>query len=190
MLKDENGKRPLQIEIPQEKWIETKHTIRKGIMKKLDVAKKLIETKTDKDETDKEVSAGLYIYAVEEFGKLLLLDNSKLQDGKGKINYNGEFVNHEIKFGKAFDHLQGHNYNNCIVLNDEGSFSAESFTWRSFTIGLIPETAARLSIFYVDFVYTDEDAKNINIMKNPLINVEILINAINELKTALNELPI
>ena len=183
MLKDKKGKRPLKIEIPQEKWIETKHIIREGIKKKIRVAKKLIDT-------DKEVSAGLYIYAVEEFGKLLLLDNSRLKDGNGEINYNDEFVNHEIKFGKAFDYLQGHNYNNCIVLNDEGSFSPDSFSWRSFTIGLIPKTEARLSIFYVDFVYTNEDTKNINIMKNPLIDVEILRKGINELETALHELPI
>jgi len=182
VLKDEKGKKPHELEIPEEKWIETKYIIREGIRKKLNVAKKLVET-------DEEVSAGLYIYAIEEFGKLLLLDNSKLKDGKGKINYEKEFVKHEIKFAKAFDYLQERNYNTCIVLNDEGSYSPESFSWRSFTIGLIPKTEARLSIFYVDFVYTNEDTKNIAIMKNPLIDVKILRKAINELESAINELP-
>lgn len=127
---------------------------------------------------------------MEEFGKLLLLDNSKLIDRKGKINYRDEFVKHEIKFAKAFDYLQGRNYNNCIVLNDEGSFSPESFSWRSFTIGLIPKTEARLSIFYIDFIYTKEGTNNIDIMKIPLIDVEILRKGINELESAINELPI
>jgi len=183
MLKDEKGRKPREIEISHEKWNETKRIIREGIKKKLDAAKKLIET-------DKEVSAGLYIYAIEEFGKLLLLDNSKLKDGKGKLNYGDEFVCHKIKFGKAFDYLQEHNYNNCIVLNDEGSFSPESFSWRNFTIGLIPKTEARLSIFYVDFIYTNEGTNDIDIMKIPLINVEILRKGINELEDAINELPI
>lgn len=182
MLKDEKGKKPCEIEISHEKWEETKQMIREGIKKKLDASKTLIEN-------DKEVSAGLYIYALEEFGKLLLLDDSNVQSGKGKINYKDEFVCHEVKFGKAFDYLQGHNYNNCILLNDEGSFSPESFSWRSFTIGLIPKTEARLSIFYVDFIYTSEVTDNIDIMKIPLIDVEILRKGINELENAINELP-
>jgi hypothetical protein len=86
--------------------------------------------------------------------------------------------------------LQGRNYNNCILLNDEGSFSPESFSWRSFTIGLIPKTEARLSIFYIDFIYTKEGTNNIDIMKIPLIDVEILRKGINELESAINELPI
>jgi hypothetical protein len=69
MLKDAKGKKPSEIEITYEKWTETKRIIREGIKKKLDAAKKIIKT-------DKEVSAGLYIYAIEELGKLLLLDNS------------------------------------------------------------------------------------------------------------------
>jgi hypothetical protein len=183
MLKNEKGKKPCEIEISVEKWNETKQMIREGIKKKLDASKRLIEN-------DIEVSAGLFIYAVEEFGKLLLLDNGKLKDSKGKIMYKDEFVNHEAKFGKAFDYLQEHNYNNCIVLNDEGSFNPKSYSWRGYSIGLIPETEARLSIFYVDFIYTSENTNNIDIKKNPPIDVEILKKGINELESAINELPI
>ena len=181
-MKNEKGRKPREIELTLEKWNETKRIIREVVKKKLDAAKKLIES-------DKEVSAGLYIYAIEEFGKLLLLDNSKLQDGKGKLNYRDEFVSHEVKFGKAFDYLQEHDYNNCIVLNDKGDFSPESFSWRNFIIGLIPETEARLSIFYVDFLYTNESTNDIDIMKIPLIDVDILRKEINELESAINELP-
>ena len=144
MLKDKNDKKPGEIEITYEIWNEAKRIIREGIKKKLDAAKKLIES-------NKEVSAGLYIYAIEAFGKLLLLDNSKIKDGKGKLNCQNEFVSHDAKFGKAFDYLQEHNYNNRILLNDEGSFNPESYSWRSFALGLIPKTEARLSIFYIDF---------------------------------------
>jgi hypothetical protein len=66
MLKDEKGKKPCEIEISHEKWEETKQMIREGIKKKLDASKTLIEN-------DKEVSAGLYIYALEEFGSYCYL---------------------------------------------------------------------------------------------------------------------
>jgi len=177
MLKDEKGKKPCEIEISHEKWEETKQMIREGIKKKLDASKTLIE------------NGGTLYICLRRIRMLLLLDDSNVQSGKGKINYKDEFVCHEVKFGKAFDYLQGHNYNNCILLNDEGSFSPESFSWRSFTIGLIPKTEARLSIFYVDFIYTSEVTDNIDIMKIPLIDVEILRKGINELENAINELP-
>jgi hypothetical protein len=74
MLKNEKGRKPVEIQIPIEKWNETKRAIREGIKKKLDAAKKLIET-------DKEVSAGLYIYAIEEFGKFS--QDCNTGDGKG-----------------------------------------------------------------------------------------------------------
>ena len=96
---------------------------REGIIKKLNTSKRLIES-------DKEVSAGLYIYAIEEFGKLLLLDNSNCRDGRGIIKYRDEYVNHEIKFSRAFDYLQERDYVNCILLNDEGDFDPKSFWWR------------------------------------------------------------
>jgi hypothetical protein len=40
----------------------------------------------------------------------------------------------------------------CIILNDDdGAFTPDPFSWRSFTIGLVAQTEARLGIFYVDF---------------------------------------
>jgi hypothetical protein len=107
MLKDEKGKKPTEIKLSPEKWDETKRVIREGIKKKLDASKRIIET-------DKEVSAGLYIYALEEFGKLLLLDKSNLNDGRRIIKYRDQYVNHETKFGIAFDYLQQRDYINCI----------------------------------------------------------------------------
>jgi hypothetical protein len=45
---------------------DTKDTIKKRIIQKLEAARKLIDF-------DKEVSAGIYVYAVEELGKLEVL---------------------------------------------------------------------------------------------------------------------
>jgi hypothetical protein len=39
---------------------------------------------------DKDIAAGLYIYAVEEFGKLLLLRDAPSLDGNQKVKYDRE----------------------------------------------------------------------------------------------------
>lgn len=43
MLKDEQGRKPREIEITQKKWNEAKNIIREGIKKKLDAAKSLLK---------------------------------------------------------------------------------------------------------------------------------------------------
>ena len=86
--------------------------------------------------------------------------------------------------------MQQRDYINCIVLNDEGSFSPKSFLWRDFTIGLLPNTEARLSIFYVDFKYTNENLNDIEITSIPQIDLDVLRKGISELETALGDLPI
>jgi hypothetical protein len=55
---------------------------------------------------DIDIAAGIYIYALEEFGKLLLLKDCKKVDERYIIKYRDEFVNHRIKSSKAFDYLQ------------------------------------------------------------------------------------
>ena len=57
---------PQEIYIPKEKWNEAQRLIKNGIIKKLAAAKQNIDI-------DTEIAAGIYIYALEEFGKLLLL---------------------------------------------------------------------------------------------------------------------
>ena len=57
---------PQEISIPKEKWNEAQRLIKNGIIKKLAAAKQNIDI-------DTEIAAGIYIYALEEFGKLLLL---------------------------------------------------------------------------------------------------------------------
>lgn len=88
---------------------------------------------------------------MEESGKLLLLKESQTVDGKYLIKYRDVFRSHDFKFNKAFDYLQYDGYGRCIILNDDGAFTPDPFSWRSFTIGLVAQTEARLGIFYVDF---------------------------------------
>ena len=92
-------RKPLRIYLSEEKWNDAKYSIRDGIIKKLAAAKQNLTI-------NKEIAAGIYIYALEELGKLLLLKNSKIVGGKYVINYTNEFINHQVKFGKAFYYLQ------------------------------------------------------------------------------------
>ena len=169
--------KPSKIEISEEKWIEAKHIIKNGVQKKLSAAKKNIEI-------DKEIAAGIYIYALEEFGKLLLLKECKAVDGRYIIIYRDEFLDHGVKFTKAFDYLQDNESSECIVLNDEGGYTPDSYSWESFTIGLLAETTARLGIFYIDYTKSEND--KYDIMKVPKMDENKLKIAINKLEEVIN----
>lgn len=165
--------KPSQIYISAENWSEAKNIIKNGIVKKLSAAKRNIEI-------DKEIVAVIYIYALEEFGKFLLLNECQVIDDKYIVKYRDEFLNHNTKFRKAFDYLQDIGYSKCIILNDEGSFSPDAFSWKSFTIGLLAETEARLGIFYVDFIKSEND--KYYLLKIPKVDSNKLNEAIDKLE--------
>ena len=71
------------------KWNDAKHTVRDGIVKKLSAAKQNLSI-------DKDIAAGIYVYALEELGKLLLLKDCKKVNGRYIIKYRNEFVSHQI----------------------------------------------------------------------------------------------
>jgi hypothetical protein len=129
----------------------------------------------------------LYTFALEEFGKLLLLKDSVrvANNTKRKVIYADEFTNHEKKFETVLNYLQNTHHEYCYVLNNEGSFSPKSFTWKSFNLGLIPDLEARMSIFYSDFVY--DTNQNISIQKPKTVERDMLENAINEFETVINQ---
>ena len=165
---------PQEIIISKETWNEAKQLIKNGIIKKLSAAKQNIDI-------DTEIAAGIYIYALEEFGKLLLLKESQTVDGKYIIKYRDGFRSHDFKFNKAFDYLQNNGYGKCIILNyDDDAFTPDAFSSRSFTIGLVAQTEARLGIFYVDF--TKSENNNYEIMKIPTVDQNKLNEAINKLE--------
>lgn len=113
---------------------EAVQCIKAGVIRKLVAARKIIDY-------DKEVAAGIYIYAVEELGKLEVLNESQKTENGYQINYNYEFLTHKIKFSKAVKYLEEHRHPECI--NIGGSFSKKSFTDTSFTIELETDTEAR-----------------------------------------------
>ena len=80
---------PLRIYISKDKWNYSKYTVKHGIVKKLSAAKQNLSI-------DKDIAAGIYIYALEELGKLLLLKDCKKVNGRYIIKYRNEFVSHQI----------------------------------------------------------------------------------------------
>jgi len=164
-----------EIHISKETWNEAKQLIKTGIIKKLSAAKQNIDI-------DIEIAAGIYTYALEEFGKLLLLKESQTVDEKYIIKYRDGFRSHDFKFNKVFDYLQNSGYGECIIVNDDDhdSFPPDAFSWKNFTIGLLAITEARLGIFYVDFTKLENDSYKI--LKIPTVNPNKLNEAINKLE--------
>ena len=113
---------------------------------------------------DKDIAAGLYVYAVEEFGKLLLLRDAPSLNGKRKVNYDKGFVKHETKIKKASDYFRSNNFHVCMILAQgcPGQTSdVDDANWDNVIVDLAADTEARLSIFYADFVYDHN--------KNPVV---------------------
>jgi hypothetical protein len=174
MLKDARGNKPLHIDISEDQWKEMMQNIRDGILRKLNAARNM-------ETIDKEIAAGLYVYSVEEFGKLLLLRKASSLNGMRRVVYKEGFVLHWKKFKTAFDYFQDRGFDACLVLS-QGSFVISDVVWSDFDIGLLANTEARLSIFYSDFVY-DADQKPI-IERTPKVDLKILQRATEQLKNA------
>jgi hypothetical protein len=124
-----------------------------GIIRKLESATALLEI-------DEYLSAGLYTYASEELGKILLLKQSARLDGEIQIEYIDKFIRHKSKFELAFDYLQQNRHGHCIILNS-GGYDPNGYSWGGFTIGLLADFEARLSIFYSDLKEGEAEVKEI-----------------------------
>jgi hypothetical protein len=98
------------------------------------------------------IAAGLYIYAVEEFGKLLLLKNVYELNRMRRVIYEKELLSHTKKFKAVFDYLQANKYDACLLLSG-GDVVPGDVVWSDAIIGLLANTGARLSVFYSDFAY-------------------------------------
>lgn len=128
----------LELQISDKLLQDTKDSIKRRIIQKLGAARKLVDF-------DKEVSAGIYVYAVEELGKLEVLKNVQ----NGKLLYRPDFRHHDIKFNKAKEYLKNEKHLECFYLN-EGDFDSNAFDSNDFDTDVAADTEARLGIFYVD----------------------------------------
>jgi hypothetical protein len=80
MLKDSKGHKLPDIEISEDQCRQMMEFIRDGILRKINAVRSM-------QTIEKDIAAGLYVYAVEEFGKLLLLRDAPPHNGKRKVKY-------------------------------------------------------------------------------------------------------
>ncbi|MDQ3836765.1 MAG: hypothetical protein M3270_07520 [Thermoproteota archaeon] len=100
MLQSTKGIKPGQITVTDKVWDEAKKNTLKGIEEKISTAETIVNNQASID-----IAASLYTYALEEFGKLLLLRKlPKTKSGNRRnINYKNECACHDKKFELAFD---------------------------------------------------------------------------------------
>ena len=187
MLKDSKKHKkhkPSHIEISETVRKQMMEFIKDGILRKINAVKHL-------QTADKDIAAGLYVYAVEEFGKLLLLRDAPLLNGKRKIKYAEEFVDHRTKIKKASEYFRRNNSNVCMILAQgcPGQTSdVDEGNWDNVIVDIAADTEARLSIFYADFVY-DHD-KNPVVESQPDVEPKMLQRASEQLEVVTDGLSI
>jgi len=162
--------KPLVLNVPNEIMQDTKDYIQAEILRKLGAARQIVEV-------DKEIAAGIFVYALEELGKLEVLKQSEKKDSQYSLKYDEEFSWHRVKFKLAVDYLQRVGHPECILL--KGSFSKKSFGDCTFILG---EVEACLGIFYTDFEYEKSTNIATRVRSIPLVNETKLKMAVDALE--------
>jgi hypothetical protein len=119
----------LELQISEKLLQDTKDIIKRRIIQKLASARTLIDF-------DKEVAAGIYVYAVEELGKLEILKNVQ----NGKLPYKPDFRHHRIKFNKVKEYLNREKHAECFYLN-ECAYNSKAFDSEDFDTDIAADTA-------------------------------------------------
>ena len=119
------------------------------------------------------VCAGLYTYAVEEYGKILLLRKSRKVDAHDRVKYKEGFRDLNTKFRLAVKHLP----NECLTLRI-GIFDPNIFDPKTFdTETIIADFKSRISVFYTNFIGSGKDIESVS-----PVNEKLLKNAITKLR--------
>jgi hypothetical protein len=152
-------------------------SIRDRIIDNLQATKRFLEL----GETYKEICAGIYTYAIEEYGKILFLNSlSPLpppNNDKLKVpytHYNHGFLDHFHKFELAlYDKNLPYS---CKVLRG-GDFTFTGFSSTGFITDTPADFEARKSIFYADF---DGNNNYNSILTTLQVDRDLLKNAVDE----------
>jgi AbiV family abortive infection protein len=170
----------MQITISEQLWKQLMQESLKGVIRLLDASHNLLL-----NSGNKEICAGLYTYAIEEYGKYLLLKQNTPTNGKVAIDYVEIFreKRHKIKFETAINDLKKQ-APECINLA-KGLFDPEIFDPNIFDTRPPVEVnfQARMGIFYCDL----SNSKN-EIMQVPLVDENLLKTAIVKLRNIANNL--
>jgi hypothetical protein len=171
---------PETLNVPDTLMDEAINLIKTGISQKLDSAKHMIDY-------DKEIAAGIYVYALEELGKLEVLKDAVKTGNQYTVIYRDKFLCHGVKFSKAFDCVKKFNHPECMYLTK--GFSPFSFSNDSFRLALLAKTKARLGIFYIDFDYDKPTITATKIKEIPPVDEGMLKRAIDGLEDVIKKWP-
>ena len=125
------------------------------------------------------ICAGLYTYAVEEYGKIVLLRKSRKINGHVRLKYKQGFRDHNTKFRLAVKKLP----NECKTLRI-GPFEPNIFDPTIFDAEtVIVDFKSRMSVFYTNFLES-----GVNIESVPLVSEQRLKIAIVTLRKIAEEM--
>jgi hypothetical protein len=151
--------------------------IRDTIIHNMKATKRSLELK---EEDYDDICAGIYTYAVEEYGKILFLNSlspSPPDNNKIKVRYthdNHGFLDHDHKFNLALKDKALPP--SCKVLR-EGGFTSTGFLSSGFITDTPADMKARMSVFYADFDKND----NYNSILKPLeVKRDLLVKAVDD----------
>lgn len=130
---------------------------------------------------DPNIPAGLYTFAVEEFGKFLYLRSLEPTNGRYQIDYKNEFTNHIRKFERALTELP----NECRLIH-EGEKDSEFYETDLYD-DIVANFETRLRVFYSDF---DPRFANKVTRTEPPVSAKLLIIATEKLWDITNSLQI
>lgn len=166
MIKGEDGYPVKELQIEAELRDRMISHIQKSIIHNLEAIKKFLQIPGCEN-----ICAGIYTYAVEEYGKALYLKilSSRSSPDSNTVNlqYKGAFLNHHIKFPLALKELP----DTCKLLNT-GGVTDTGFT-NGFIKDFVADFEARKAIFFADFT---QDRKSIEMP--PQVNRDVLEKAV------------
>ncbi len=151
--------------------------IQRRIIHNLEATKRFLELK---EEEYDDICAGVYTYAIEEYGKILYLSSlspSPPPDNKITIqytHYDKGFLDHKHKFPLTLNDKDLPA--SCKVLR-EGGFLSSGFLGNGFIIDTPADFEARLSVFYADF---NKDDKYSSIQMPSEFKRHLLVKAVDD----------
>lgn len=128
-----------------------------------------------------DICAGLYTYAVEEYGKILFLNdpehivNNKIRFRHKKVwreNRDYGFLAHGEKFARVLRDRDFPTFSK--LLNEEGDYDPADYDPYDYHADLLADMKARMALFYADF------KDKYSIEKPPLIDRHVLERAVNK----------
>jgi hypothetical protein len=174
MITDEKERQVESLEIDVELRDKMVSHIYNAIIRNIEAIQKFLDIPGYED-----ICAGLYTYAVEEFGKILYLKSFCLSPaGSNKIKFpykmkGGKkgtgFLNHYKKFDLALDVLP----DTCRILR-EGDYISDDYVSDDYVTDLIADFEARKRVFFADF---KRDTK-ISIEEPPKVTKALLEKAV------------